>query len=75
MSKVFCRCFQGVMKTGMYVLPWRMPKILDGPGSVKRLPALIRENGYSRVLIVTGPVLMGLHQLDPMLEALKNEEI
>ena len=59
------------MKIGMYVLPWGMPKTLEGPGSVKQLPALIREKGYSRVLIVTDSMLMGLHLLDPMLEALK----
>ena len=75
MSKVFCRCFQGVMKIGMYVLPWGMPKTLEGPGSVKQLPELIREKGYSRVLIVTDSMLMGLHLLDPMLEALKKEDV
>ena len=63
------------MKIGMYVLPWGMPKTLEGPGSVKQLPELIREKGYSRVLIVTDSMLMGLHLLDPMLEALKKEDV
>lgn len=30
-KKVFCRAFQYVMKYGMYVLPWSVPKVLRGP--------------------------------------------
>ena len=43
MGKLFCRVYQGVFKIGMYVIPWGMPKTLEGAGSVKKFPALIRE--------------------------------
>lgn len=75
MGKVFCRTFQGVMKIGMYCLPWRMPKTLEGPGSVKKLPALIRKKGFRKVMIVTGRTLLGRGLLDGLLEALKKQRI
>lgn len=70
MGKTFCRVFQGVMKVGMYFLPWKMPETLEGPGAVKRLPAFIKEKGFRNVLIVTDKTLMGLHLLDAMMKAL-----
>lgn len=75
MGKIFCRTFQGVMKIGMYCLPWRMPKTLEGPGSVKKLPMLIRKKGYCNVMIVTGRTLVGRGLLDGLLEALKKQKI
>ena len=51
--KVFCRIFQAIMKVGMYCVPWKMPQTLEGLGSIKRLPALIKEKGFHKVLIVT----------------------
>jgi len=75
MGKVFCRTYQGVMKIGMYFLPWKMPETLEGPGSVKRLPRVIKEKGYHKVLIVTDKTLVGLHLLDGMLEALDKEGV
>lgn len=75
MSKAFSRSFQGVLKFGMYVLPWGMPETLEGPGAVKRLPGKISEKGYSNVLIVTDKMLMELHLLDSLMEALEQEQI
>ncbi|MDO5416125.1 MAG: iron-containing alcohol dehydrogenase [Lachnospiraceae bacterium] len=73
MGKRFCRTYQAVFKVGMYFLPWRMPKTLEGPGAVRQLPALIREKGYRRILIVTDKTLVELHLLDALLEAMKQE--
>lgn len=75
MIKIYCRIFQAIMKWGMYCIPWKMPEILEGSGSVKRLPALIKEKGFKKVLIVTGPTINRLHMLDSMLEALKEEQV
>lgn len=75
MGKVWCRTFQGVMKIGMYCLPWRMPQTLEGPGAVKRLPAFIKEKGFHKVLIVTDKTLMGLHLLDDMMKAMEEEKV
>lgn len=48
------------------------PIVIDGPGSVKKLPAAIKDKKIDKVLVVTDPGLMGLHLLDPLFEELKN---
>lgn len=70
MYKLYCRIYQSIFKVGMNFLPWRMPKTLEGPGSVKELPALIRKKHFKKVLIVTDKVLRELGLLDGMLEAM-----
>lgn len=70
MYKLYCRIYQNVFKIGMNFLPWRIPKTLEGPGSVKELPALIRKKHFKKVLIVTDKVLRELGLLDGMLEAM-----
>lgn len=70
METVYCRSFQMVMKLGMNLLPWRMPKTLKGPGAVKKLPKVILEKGYKKPLIVSGRVLTRLHAMDPMTEVM-----
>lgn len=70
MYKLYCRIYQSVFKIGMNFLPWRIPKTLEGPGSVKELPALIRKKHFKKVLIVTDKVLRELGLLDGMLEAM-----
>lgn len=75
MSKLFCRTFQAVMKVSMYCLPWKMPETLEGPGAIKRLPAVIKGKGYHKVLIVTDKTLMGLHLLDSLFQALDQEGV
>ncbi|MEE1242814.1 iron-containing alcohol dehydrogenase [Frisingicoccus sp.] len=70
LETVFCRGFQSVMKVGMYCLPWGIPKVLKGPGAVKKLPAAIKRKKFHKVLVVTDQMLMGLHLLDGMLEAM-----
>ena len=70
MGKIYCRIYQGIFKIGMYLIPWGMPELLEGPGSVKKLPELIKEKGYSKVLLVTDKVLMDLGLPKGMLEAM-----
>ncbi|MEI3267530.1 MAG: iron-containing alcohol dehydrogenase [Frisingicoccus sp.] len=72
-KKIYCRGFQFVMKAGMTVLPWRVPKTLKGPGAVKKLPEAIKRKKFKKVLIVTDKVLMELHLLDGMLEAMDRQ--
>lgn len=70
MGKNYARAYQGVFKVGMYAIPWGMPKTLEGPGAVKKLPALIKENGNKKALIVTDKVLMSLGLLNSLFEAM-----
>lgn len=72
MGKIYCRVYQGVFKIGMYLLPWRMPKTLEGAGCIKQLPDLIKQQGFSKVLIVTDSMLMQLGLLNNLLDAMKD---
>ena len=71
MGKNFSRAFQSGMKLGMYVIPWRMPETLEGPGAIKRLPVLMRNNNTKKAFIVTDKTLIGLGLLDSLFEAMK----
>lgn len=66
----FCRSFQWIMKIGMYVLPWDIPKIMKGPGAVKKLPMAIQRKKFKKPLVVTDQMLISIHLLDGMLEAM-----
>lgn len=73
--KIYCRIYQGVMKVGLYCLPWKMPKVIEGSGSIKRLPVWIKEEGFQKVFIVTDKTLIGLHLLDTMIDTLDEENV
>ena len=75
MYKVFCRTFQFVMKIGNYVLPYRMPEYIEGPDSVLKLPAWIKEKGLENVLVVTDNGLMKIGLPNPMFEAMEEEGV
>ena len=70
LKKVYYRTFQFVMKFALALFDWSEPELLEGPGAVKRLPALIQSKGISKVLVVTDKGLTGLHLLDGMYEKL-----
>ncbi|MBE6747736.1 MAG: iron-containing alcohol dehydrogenase [Ruminococcaceae bacterium] len=59
----------------MGVLDWTPPKLLQGAGAIKKLPALVKEQGVKNVLIVTDKGLMSLHLLDSLFEGLDAEDI
>ena len=75
MGKMYCRIYQAVFKIGMYLIPWSMPETLEGAGAVKKLPALIKEKGFTKVLVVTDRVLMDLGLPKGMLEAMDSAGI
>ena len=75
MGKMYCRIYQAVYKIGMYLIPWSMPETLEGAGAVKKLPALIKEKGFTKVLVVTDKVLMDLGLPKGMLEAMDSAGI
>ena len=75
MGKVYAKIFQGVFKIGMYVIPWGMPKILEGEGCIVKLPSLIKEKGFKKVLVVTDSVLMELGLLDSLFKAMEEEGV
>ena len=70
LKKAYYRSFQKIMKYAMFIFDWSEPELLEGPGAVKRLPALIKSKGINKVLVVTDKGLMGLHLLDSLFATL-----
>lgn len=56
-KKIFSRVFQGVMHVLIPVLPYREPEILNG---LDKIPELLKENGISKVMLVTDKGIRGL---------------
>lgn len=70
-----CRIFQGVTKLGNYVLGYHTPEHLEGPNSIAKLPALLKQKGINDVLFVTGTGMIRRGQAEPMLKAMDEEDI
>jgi len=66
----YYRLYQVVFRLAMPFLPWRKPVLLEGPGSVKKLPDLLEELRIKSVLIVTDSTLLKLGLLDGLISGL-----
>ena len=69
-KKAFFRVYQQTFRVAMCVFDWSEPTLLEGPGSIRKLPEFIKSKGLNKVLIVTDKGLMGLHLLDSLFEEL-----
>ncbi len=69
-NKAFCRTFQAGMKVSSYFLGYRTPEYISGPGSVKKLPKMIRDKGIYKVLLVTDQSLLKLGLPDGLMQAM-----
>lgn len=67
--KGFCRTYQNIFKLALPVLPYRKPEIVKG---MHLLPAVIRKNKCSHVLIVTDKGIRQLGLLTPLEQALED---
>jgi len=75
MFKLYCRAYQFAFRFGAYLLHWRKPELLEGEGSVTKLPELIKKKNLSSVLLVTDNVIMSLGLTDGLQDALREAEI
>ena len=75
MYTLYCKTFQTVMVGANYFLGYRMPEYIEGPGSIKKLPAMLKEKGAGKVLVVTDNGLMKIGLPDRLLSALEEEGI
>ena len=69
-KKAFYRVYQQSFRVAMCVFDWSEPTLLEGPGSIRKLPEFIKSKGLKKVLVVTDKGLMGLHLLDSLFEEL-----
>ncbi|MBR1972034.1 MAG: iron-containing alcohol dehydrogenase [Oscillospiraceae bacterium] len=65
---LWCRSFQSVLKIGNYLMGYRMPEYLEGPGKIRELGAFLNKKGINDVLVVTGSGMVRRGQVQPMLD-------
>ena len=72
LKKIYWRAIEVVFTVLMYCWGWFFPDptIIDGPGAIKKLPAIVKKKGKNQVLVVTDKGLMGLNLLDGLFKAL-----
>lgn len=75
MIKWICRAYQQIMRAAEAFLPWREPLLLEGEGSVLRLPERLLADGVRKPLLVTGPTLHRLGAADDLCAALERSGI
>lgn len=75
MYELYCRTYQGIMKVGSSVLPWREPELLRGENSLSKLPKLIKDKNLKSVLIVTDQGITSIGLMDGFLKGLTAEGI
>lgn len=71
-KKVAYRTYQTVFKLAIPVLPYRSPQVLK---SVREVPALLRQQGAERVLLVTDSFLHKSGMLEPLKSVLAENRI
>lgn len=71
LKHVYYRVYQAGFKLvmGTNLFNWKEPELLEGAGSIRRLPEFVKSKGLDNVLIVTDSVLnQKLHVLDSLYE-------
>ena len=71
----YCRGYQAAFRVATKVLDWTGPRLIQGAGSVKKLPSVIKADKIDKVLIVTDKVLHGLGLLDGLKAGLEEKGI
>ncbi|MBQ6930959.1 MAG: iron-containing alcohol dehydrogenase, partial [Clostridia bacterium] len=71
----YCRTYQAAFRVATKVLDWTGPQVVKGPGSVTKLPSLLKSQGINNVMIVTDKVLHSLGLLDSLKAGLESKGI
>ena len=75
-EKIWCRVYQGACRIVSPLRPWRMPELLEGEDSLKKLPEFIKaKTSCKKMLVVTDKGLMSLGLLNDMFASLDESGI
>ena len=66
-KKAYCRAFQLVMRAALPFMPYHQPALIEGLSGV---PAVLRQHGIARVLLVTDPGVRARNLTAPLEAAL-----
>lgn len=75
LKKAMYRSQQRTMKVAAMVLPFPVPALLTGPGSVKQLAENVSVRGLKHALVVTDKVLMGIGLPNSLLSTLEERGV
>ncbi|HLR54097.1 MAG TPA: iron-containing alcohol dehydrogenase [Pseudogracilibacillus sp.] len=74
-KSIFYRSYQRIIKVASKFFAWREPKVLNGEGSIKQLPELIKKQNNESVLIITDKGIISAGLLDELLKGLDKAKI
>lgn len=72
---IYYRSYQSIVCRVQRLLPWRMPKVISGEGSINKLPAQVKGDGLSKVLVVTTAGFIKRGSLNGLFQGLQKEGI
>jgi alcohol dehydrogenase class IV len=75
LKKIFYRVYQWVMKGVLRILPFPVPELLTGAGSLETLPEAIRLHGVDDVFVVTDKGLVSAGLVQRLLDTLHENRI
>ncbi|NLZ95312.1 MAG: iron-containing alcohol dehydrogenase [Bacteroidales bacterium] len=75
MYNIIARIYQTIIKIVNRLLPWKIPEVIKGEGSVKKLPSVIKKEGLNNVLVVSDKGITEIGLMDDFLERLESEQI
>ena len=75
LQKIWCRTYQTVMKAATPLLPWREPELLEFENGTRGLGAFVRNKGYAKMLVVTGPNVYKKGLADELISGLEENGV
>ena len=75
LQKIWCRTYQAVMKAATPFLPWREPELLEFENGTRGLGAFVRNKGYAKMLVVTGPNVYKKGLADELIRGLEENGV
>ncbi len=75
LKKIGIRIFQFFFFKGAYLLWWRKPELIEGDGSLARLPGFVKNKGIDNIMVVTDRGLVEIGLVQPLLQGLEAENV
>ena len=66
--KIFVRIFQFILYKVCYLMPFRIPKLIEGDDAILKLPNKIKEDGLDNVFICLDPGIKSLGLADSLIK-------
>ncbi len=75
LKKAYYRTVQGVVRIGSKFMKFKVPELVSGPGSVNKLPDIMKEQHIDKALIIASKTIMKSGLLQEFFEKLKENDI